>query len=132
MSERRKPCLKLPALCFTFALVLSFGLLGCASSSYQPFKLISSDDIEYPEEAKKSKITGTVVVQYDIQADGTVTNVSVVSADPPNIFDEEAVRYVSSWVFRPAMLNKVPQVTENVESKVTFKLADVMEDPPDY
>lgn len=132
MNVRRKPCWSLLVLGFTCALVWSFSLLGCASTSYQPFKLISSDDIEYPEEAKKSKITGTVTVQYDIQTDGSVTNVSVVSADPPDIFDEEAVRYVSSWVFRPAMMNKVPQVTENVESKVTFKLADVMENPPDY
>ena len=86
----------------------------------------------YPEDAKKSKVTGTVTVRYDIQADGTVTNVSVVQSEPPEVFDEEALRYVRSWVFRPAKKDGIFVSTENVESEITFKLADQMEDPPDY
>lgn len=118
--------------CAVFTLTCTFALLGCASASYQPFSLISWDDLVYPEEAKQSKVTGTVTVQYDILVDGTVTNVSVIQSDPPEVFDAEALRHVRSWVFRPAKRDGTAVLTENVESEITFKLADQMEDPPDY
>lgn len=118
--------------CTVLTLTCTFALLGCVSSAYQPFSLISWDDLVYPEEAKQSKVTGTVTVQYDIQVDGTVSNVSVIQSDPPDIFDAEALRYVRSWVFRPAKKDGIAVLTENVESEITFKLADQMEDPPDY
>ena len=110
----------------------AIAMMGCVSSYYQPFRFISSGDLVYPEEARKAQVSGKVTVKYDIQVDGTVSNVSVVKADPPDVFDTEAVRYVQTWVFRPAHKNGTPQVTENVESDVTFKLAALMEDPPDY
>ena len=117
-----------------FALCISwtFAMMGCVSSYYQPFTLISFGDLVYPEKAKQAQVTGTVTVKYDIQVDGTVSNVSVVKAAPPDVFDAEAVRYVQTWVFRPAKKNGTPQVTENVESDITFKLSDLMDDPPDY
>ena len=115
-------------LCMSCTLILS----GCLSTGYQPFRWLSSGDLIYPEEAKQEKITGTVTVQYDILIDGTVANVSVVSSDPAGVFDSEAIRHVKTWVFRPARLNNTPQATENVESKIEFKLSELMEDPPDY
>lgn len=115
-------------LCVSFAVVLG----GCVSSSYQPFRLLTTGDLIYPEEAKKAGITGSVTVRYDIQVDGTVTNVSVVSADPPGVFDSDAVSYIRTWVYLPARKNGIVQVTENVESDVTFKLAELMQDPPNY
>lgn len=105
---------------------------GCVSSSYRPFQILSTGDLVYPEEAKKAGITGKVTVRYDIQVDGTVTNVAVVAAEPPGIFDSEAVRYVRTWVYIPASKDGTPQVTENVESDITFKLAELMDDPPNY
>ncbi|MCY3540765.1 MAG: energy transducer TonB [Gammaproteobacteria bacterium] len=116
------------ALCVTCA----FALSGCISLSSQPFSLISWEDLVYPAEAKKSKVTGTVTVRYDIQVDGTVTNVSVVQSEPPEVFDAAALKHVRSWIFRPAKKDGVAVLTENVESEITFKLADQMEDPPDY
>lgn len=115
-------------LCMSCVVVLG----GCVSSSYRPFQILSTGDLVYPEEAKKARITGTVTVRYDIQVDGTVTNVSVVSAEPPGVFDSEAVRYVRTWVYLPARTDGTPQVTENVESDITFKLAELMDDPPNY
>ena len=115
-------------LCMSCVVVLG----GCVSSSYRPFQILSTGDLVYPEEAKKARITGTVTVRYDIQVDGTVTNVSVVTAEPPGVFDSEAVRYVRTWVYIPARKDGAPQVTKNVESDITFKLAELMDVPPNY
>ena len=119
-------------LCYTLYLSCTLFLWGCVSTSSQPFVLLSSGDLTYPEDAKQAQITGTVTIKYDIQADGTVANVSVVNADPPGVFDTEAVRFVHTWVFLPARRDKIPQVTENVESEIRFELSELMDDPPDY
>ena len=132
MTVRQKHLQFLPSYGTVLCLVCALTLLGCVSSPNQPFSLISWKDLEYPEDAKQSKVTGTVTVRYDIHADGTVTNVSVVQSDPPEVFDAAALNHVRSWVFRPAKKNGIFVSTENVESEITFKLADQMEDPPDY
>ena len=119
-------------LCWLLCMSCAVALGGCVSSSYRPFQILSTGDLVYPEKAKKARITGTVTVRYDIQVDGTVTNVSVVTAEPPGVFDSAAVRYVRTWVYIPARKDGTPQVTKNVESDITFKLAELMDDPPNY
>ena len=44
---------------------------------------------------------GTVTVQYDVTAQGQVTNVRVIASEPPGLFDDAALDAVRSWVFRP-------------------------------
>lgn len=128
LRQHRYRPLVLCLLCFICILTLG----GCISSASQPFRLLSTGDLTYPEDAKQAQITGKVTVSYDIQIDGSVTNVSVIQAEPPGVFDSEALRYVRTWMFVPAMKNGVPQVSENVESEISFKLHELMEAPPDY
>ncbi|MYD46026.1 MAG: energy transducer TonB [Gammaproteobacteria bacterium] len=132
MRTRLTPQPSLIVLYLVLCLSFTLTLMGCVSSSSQPFSLISWDDLVYPEEAKNSRVTGTVTVRYDIQVDGTVANVTVVQSNPPEVFDAAALKHVRSWVFRPAKKDGTAVPTENVESEITFKLADQMDDPPDY
>ena len=53
-----------------------------------------NENLEYPNEAKEKGIEGTVVVQFVVEADGTVSNVVVKESVYPAL-DEEAVRVVS-------------------------------------
>ncbi len=50
-------------------------------------------NIQYPEDAKKEQIQGRVIVQFVIQADGTVTNPVAVRSVSPSL-DAEAIRVV--------------------------------------
>ena len=58
------------------------------------------DNKVYPEEAKKNKIEGRVVVSFIIEKDGSVSDVSIVKSVDPSL-DEEAIRLISNmprWI----------------------------------
>lgn len=98
---------------------------GCIGSSNQPWSLVQSGSYVFPQEAKDAGyILGTVVVEYDIGVDGKVRNLKLVSSDPPELFDAEALRFVGEWRFRPAHENGLPVATEGLQSTITFKLED--------
>jgi protein TonB len=47
-------------------------------------------------------------VSYTVAANGAVTDVNVVRAQPRGVFDRDAVRAVSQWQFEPALDNGKP------------------------
>ena len=54
-----------------------------------------SDNIRYPKDAKEAKKEGRSLVEFVIETDGSITDVSVVKEVYPSI-DEEAIRVVKS------------------------------------
>jgi TonB family protein len=74
----------------------------------------------YSEEARKKKHQGTVGLQIVIGADGSVTDAVVVKPLGYGL-DENAVKTVRTWKFKPAMRQGVP-VPVRVFVEVTFKL----------
>jgi TonB family protein len=101
---------------------MALAMAGCASSSRPP-EIVSAGGIVYPTDARDQKVEGYVRVAYDVSVDGSVTNVRVVDADPPGVFDEAAVAAVRGWRFHPAISNGKPVVKELV-SRVNFKLGE--------
>jgi TonB family protein len=55
----------------------------------------------YPEAAYLAKAEGKVVLEFDVTADGDTTNIKVVSATTPGLFDEAAVGVVKAARFEP-------------------------------
>jgi protein TonB len=58
----------------------------------------------YPEEARKSGRQGVVVVRVTVDADGTPENAAILKSSGFSGFDQEALRTVRKWKFRPALL----------------------------
>ncbi|SKA82071.1 outer membrane transport energization protein TonB [Paucidesulfovibrio gracilis DSM 16080] len=56
---------------------------------------------EYPAEARRKGRTGTVLLGFVVEADGSVSRVRVLEANPPGVFDQHAIRAVRQWTFRP-------------------------------
>ena len=56
------------------------------------FKFIS-ENVQYPEKAKKETVTGKVFVSFVIDKDGSVTDVKIARSVNPEL-DDEAVRVV--------------------------------------
>jgi TonB family protein len=69
----------------------------------------------YPEEAKKAKIEGTVLLDAIISKEGNVENLRVVSG--PKELQQSAVDAVRQWKYKPYLLNGDP-----IEVKTTVKL----------
>lgn len=74
----------------------------------------------YSEEARKAKYQGSVVLWIVVDAHGSVSNAQVVRPLGMGL-DENAVRTVRTWKFRPAMRNGTP-VPVRVMVEVTFRL----------
>ncbi len=66
---------------------------------------------QYPSRALSRGVEGWVLLEFTISAIGTVTDVIVVDADPPGIFNRAAKRAVSRWKYKPMILdgNAVPR-----------------------
>lgn len=63
--------------------------------------LFLSKNIRYPKEAREKNITGTVFVQFVVDADGTVKDAKIVGGPKGGGLEEEALRVVNAmpkWV----------------------------------
>lgn len=73
------------------------------------------DNLRYPKEAINKNIQGTVIVDFNIDIDGIISDVKVIrSVDP--ILDEEAIRVVE------AMGYWTPAIADGKEVRSRFKL----------
>ena len=62
---------------------------------------ISTPGPDYPREAQRRRRAGSVEVEFTVGVDGSVSNARVVNADPPRVFDREALQAVNRWRFQP-------------------------------
>jgi protein TonB len=63
---------------------------------------------DYPAAADRQRVSGKVVLQLKIEADGRVTDVEVVSASPPGLFEDSAKQAFDGVRFSPAQKNGQP------------------------
>ncbi len=73
---------------------------------------------KYPEEAKKEKIQGTVLLNAVIGKDGAVENLTVASG--PKELQQSALDAVSQWTYKPYLLNGDPTEVKTTISVVYF------------
>jgi protein TonB len=87
-------------------------------SNATPAAVISRVLPVYPEIARKSRTTGTVVLDVLIDEQGKV--VKVTPASGPLILCPEAATAVLRWRFKPATLNGV-NVSSSTQVSIVFK-----------
>jgi protein TonB len=76
--------------------------------------LIHAVPPQYPPEAGRERIEGTVVLLAVIGSDGSVQDVQVVSGVP--ILAQAAIEAVKQWQYKPYLLNGVPV---EIDSRIT-------------
>ena len=59
---------------------------------------------QYPREAAIEGLEGWVELEFTIEADGSVSDVSVVNSEPRRIFDRNAQRALYKWKFKPRVV----------------------------
>ena len=75
----------------------------------------------YPEEARKARVQGVVILECTISPEGTVTDVRVLRGIP--LLDQAAIDAVKQWVYTPTLLEGKP-VPVIMTVTVNFKLFD--------
>jgi protein TonB len=77
---------------------------------------------QYPRDALLKGLEGWVRVRFTILPDGSVAEPSVVDAQPPRVFNREAVRAILRWKFKPRIMDG-QAVSREAEQTIEFKLA---------
>ena len=76
-------------------------------------------DPEFPEIARDEDLTGYVDLEFLVHADGTVSDVTVLKAQPLGVFEKNAVAAVRQWRYRPIERDGVP-VEEHARLRLNF------------
>src|SRR5262245_60132785 len=76
----------------------------------------------YPTLASRARITGTVVLEATLTAQGTVEEIRVISGHP--LLIEAAIACVRQWQYEPTLLNGTP-VAVILTAKVRFDRAPI-------
>lgn len=63
---------------------------------------------EYPGAADRQRLSGKLRLQLKLEADGRVSDIDVVSATPPGVFEESAIKAFRDARFSPAQKNGHP------------------------
>ena len=72
-----------------------------AAATSNELRPISTPAPSYPRDAYRDGTSGEVQVEFTVGTDGSVTSARVVRADPPRVFDREALSAVKRWKFQP-------------------------------
>ena len=64
---------------------------------------------------------GWVEVSFTVTAEGRVKEASVVTSNPPRIFNASALRAVEGWTFSPRMENG-KAAEQQIRTRIEFKL----------
>lgn len=75
----------------------------------------------YPRDAAMQGLEGWVKVEFTITPVGTVKDPRVIDADPPRIFNREALRAILKWKFKPRVVDGVA-VERGATQTIEFSL----------
>ena len=82
------------------------------------FKAAYRVDPVFPRQAQRDGISGRVIAHVVVQPNGSVTEVRIISAQPPRVFDREVIRALSQWKFNPEPVGFIG------EYEIVFNLKD--------
>jgi protein TonB len=86
-------------------------------------KIIQQTRITYPSMAKKNNVEGRVVVNVLIGTNGKASKMEIVESEPEGVFDENAMKSLKNWKFRPGIKGG-ELVPTWVKIPLSFKLDD--------
>ena len=75
-------------------------------------------DPVFPRQAQRDGISGRVIAHVVVQPNGSVSEVRIISAQPPRVFDREVIRALSQWKFNPEPVGFIG------EYEIVFNLKD--------
>ena len=76
---------------------------------------------EFPSAARQRALSGWVDVQFMVLNDGSVSDISVVGADPAGAFEQSATDAVRKWKYRPILRDGQP-INQRARVRVRFAL----------
>ena len=76
----------------------------------------------YPRNALRMGREGYVLIEFDVDTDGSVLDPYVVESEPTGVFERSAIKAVRKWLFSPPVYKDVSVKVNDVSARVTFAL----------
>ena len=76
----------------------------------------------YPRNAIRMGREGYVLIEFDVDTDGSVLDPYVLESEPTGVFERSAIKAVRKWLFSPPSYKDVSVKVNDVRAKVTFAL----------
>lgn len=106
----------------TAALVGSVGAVVMSEDAVQVAPVATSrTPPTFPARARSLDQSGSVTLSFVVDVDGSAQDVSVVTSEPPGVFDAAAIEAVESWRFEPGRHEGSP-VAVRVRQTLVFEL----------
>ncbi len=77
---------------------------------------------QYPRRALQKGIEGHVTVEFTVTALGTVIDIKVIDANPPNIFNRAAMNAAKKFKYKPKIVDGKAQAVTGVRNIIRFEL----------
>ncbi len=87
----------------------------------RPIQVDKMPPPSYPKSAIEQRQVGVVNLRVEVDAKGHPTDVQVLSATNPGVFDAVSIAAARSWTYRPAMKNGMP-VAGAVKIPITYAM----------
>jgi protein TonB len=94
-----------PAAAITSAVDLTY--YSARDLDVQP-RALREIEPDYPRDADRQRLSGRVRLQLKLEADGRISDIDVVSATPPGVFEESSIKAFRDARFAPAQKNGRP------------------------
>ncbi len=76
----------------------------------------------YPRAAANNSVEGWVTMRFTISETGAVTQLEVIDAQPPVVFDRAAMQAVQQWQYKPTIVKGKPVARPGIVVKLRFNL----------
>ena len=76
---------------------------------------------EYPRQAIRYGIEGSVKVQFNVDSFGAVLDPFVVDSNPPGIFERASIKAVRKLIYEPPLFEEKSVNVNNVQVDIVFK-----------
>jgi protein TonB len=83
--------------------------------------LVTKVQPQYPPDAKDQRVQGSVLLQVNIDKEGSVSKLQLISGHP--LLAPAAIDAVKQWKYKPYLLNQVP-VEVGTQVLVNFTLVN--------
>ena len=76
----------------------------------------------YPRNAIRLGREGYVLIEFDVDTDGSVLDPYVIESEPTGVFERSAIKAVRKWLFSPPVYKDVSVKVNDVRARVSFAL----------
>ena len=77
---------------------------------------------KYPRQAARRSIEGYTIVEFDVSAQGLVTNPRIIDHQPNAVFDIESLKAIRKFKYQPEVINGEAVPRTNLLKRFTFKM----------